>query len=102
MESSTLMSCTEIYFTGNVRINVTLRRVRETIFAAEKQQVLHILYLCSHSLPSMQCACAVLYLLSVVCLALQYISTLSHKWHDFPKKVTEHKMSVLIFFTIYL
>jgi hypothetical protein len=37
---------------------------------------------------------------SVVCLNLQYLqyfSTLSHKWHDFRKKIIEHKMCVLIF-----
>jgi hypothetical protein len=32
--------------TGNVRINVTLRRVRITIFVVEKQYVLHILSVC--------------------------------------------------------
>ena len=37
-------------------------------------------------------------LLSATCPALLNISTLSHKWHDFRgKKVTEHKMCVLIF-----
>jgi hypothetical protein len=34
---------------------------------------------------------------SVVCLALQYFRTLSHKRHDFREKVVEHKMCVLIF-----
>jgi hypothetical protein len=28
-----------------------------------------------------------------------YFLTLSRKWHDFKKKVTEHKMCVLIFCT---
>ena len=32
--------------TGNERINVTLRRIHKTIFAVEKQQVLHILNVC--------------------------------------------------------
>jgi hypothetical protein len=32
--------------TGNVRINVALRRVRVTIVAVEKQSVLHILSVC--------------------------------------------------------
>lgn len=32
--------------TSNARINVALRRLRETIFAVEKQYVLHILSVC--------------------------------------------------------
>ena len=34
--------------------------------------------------------------------ALQYFSTLSHKWHDLKKKFIEHKMYVLIFSTTFL
>jgi hypothetical protein len=36
---------------GNVRINVTLRRVRVTIVAVKKQLVLHILSVCGLNYP---------------------------------------------------
>jgi len=34
---------------------------------------------------------------SVACPGLHYFSTLSPKWHDLIKRVTEHKLCVLIF-----
>ena len=37
---------------------------------------------------------------SVACPAVQYIPTLSHKRHDFRKKVIGHKMCVLVFSTV--
>ena len=39
---------------------------------------------------------------SVPCQPVQYSSTLSHKRHDFRKKVVEHKMFVLIFSTTFV
>ena len=44
----------------------------------------------------MQSACAVS---CVASPALQYVCALCHKWHDFQKKVIEHKMRVLILST---
>ena len=45
----------------------------------------------------MQQACVIL---SAASLAAQSVSKISHKHHDFRKKVTEHKMCVLVFSTI--
>jgi hypothetical protein len=47
----------------------------------------------------MQRACTIS---SVVCSALRYFSTFSHKRNDFRKTVTEHKMCVLSFSTIFV
>ena len=43
----------------------------------------------------MQCTWTMLS--SVACPALQYLFTLSHKWHDFWGGVIEHKLCVLTF-----
>jgi hypothetical protein len=81
--------------------NVTLRRVRETTVAVEKQYVLHI------------CLCVLVRACSLAYPACNTyapyrdviwgssgstaFSTLSHKRHDFRKKVIEHKTYVSIF-----
>jgi hypothetical protein len=39
---------------------------------------------------------------SVICLALSYFFTLSHKWHDFQENLIKHKMNVLIFSTTFV
>jgi hypothetical protein len=39
---------------------------------------------------------------SVAYPALQYFSTLSHKWHDFRETVIEHTMCVSIFSTTFV
>jgi hypothetical protein len=41
-------------------------------------------------------------LLSVVCLAVQYFSTLSDTRHDFRKKVIDHKMCFLFLYNFCL
>jgi hypothetical protein len=39
---------------------------------------------------------------SVACPVLQYFSTLSHKRHDFTKKIAEHNMFVFLFCTSFV
>ena len=54
------------------------------------------------TVPNMQCACAVLYCHLCHAPLCSIFSTLSHKRHDFRKKITEHKMCVLIFCTTFV
>jgi hypothetical protein len=72
--------------------NLTSRRVRVTIVAVEKQQALHIPGV---SAKFMHC----IILSSVACLTVPYLSTLSHKQHDFRQNVIGNKTCVLNFFT---
>jgi hypothetical protein len=68
--------------TDNVRINVTLRRVHGTTVGVEKQKVLHFLRV-SVALVIQQANSMRRIMSSVVCLALPYFTTLSHKRYDF-------------------
>ena len=94
--------------------NVTLRRVRETIVAVEKKEVLHVCVFlhAARGCPG-ACMCVRVALLSlhatrmrhivsfVASLAPPHFSTLSHKRHDFRKNVTEYKICAFIFSTTF-
>ena len=83
-------ACTGI--AGNVRTNVTRRRLRANIVAAEKQCVTYSA--CVYVALGIQLATRMYHitLLSVGCPTLPYSSTFSLKRHDFRKKIIEHKM----------
>jgi len=72
-------------------------RVFVTIFAVEKQQVLNIMSVCVCSLIYPTCNKHAPHCHLWPAPVYHIFSTLSHEWRDFRKKVTEHKMCVLIF-----
>ena len=71
-----------------MRINVTLRRVRLTTVAVEKQKVLHIFSVCVALVIQREKRMRRIILSSVAC-SLYQIFPHSHKQHDFRKRVIE-------------
>jgi hypothetical protein len=72
---------------GNVRVNVTLRRVRETTVTVEKQCVTYSEYVfialfIQHAMPMSH-----IVLLSEACPTLPYLPTLFHKQHSFRERL---------------
>ena len=84
--------------TGNVRINITLRRFCITTVAVEKQYLLTLSDCVSVALHAMH-MCHIL--LSVACLAVPYFSTLSHHATLLGRKLLNIKC-VLIFSKTFL
>jgi hypothetical protein len=79
--------------TSNLRINVILRRVRAITVTVESNNYYTGLSIVNVALVIQHALCMGHITLSfVVCLVLQYFSTLFHKKHDFLKEVMEHKM----------
>ena len=88
--------CTVLNNWGNIRINVTLRRVWLKIFAVEKQYYVFLVCVCSLTYPACKQHAPYCIVLSVL-RGSTVFSTFSHKRHALPKNVSEHKMCVLIF-----
>jgi hypothetical protein len=75
-----------------VKRNIVLRSLNQCDRAtATCINYISLAYVCGFSYGSRK-ERALILLSSVVCLVLQYFSTLSHKRRDFRTKVTEHKM----------
>jgi len=63
-----------------------MRCVRVTIVAVEENSVFIIYFECVSVALLIQHAWRMRYFVTCGCPALQYFSTLSHKWHDFREK----------------
>ena len=74
---------------GSVRINLTMRRVRVTIVAAETLSITYS--------ECVSVTVVIQYVQRMRRTVRPYFSTLSHKWHDFREKLLNIKMCVLIF-----
>jgi hypothetical protein len=77
--------------TGNMHLNVTLRRLRETIFPVEKQCVTYSEFMFVVLVIQLAKRMRRILSLSVACPNVQYFSTLSHQRHDLKKKVLKIK-----------
>ena len=71
--------------------NITLRCIRATIFAVGKKYYILWVCFCSLRYPAYSVHAPYCHLWPI---CLQYFSTLSHKWHDFFKNVTEHNFFI--------
>jgi hypothetical protein len=88
--------------TGNVRTyNVTLKRVRKIIVTVEKQYFTFWLCVCSLSYPALKRVGSFVFS-SVAYLVPTHFHTLSHERENFRKKISELKMCVLIFSTVFI
>ena len=88
--------------TGNVRINVTLKRVRVTTTAVEKHSVSHISSECCIALFIQHAKRMRLIMSSVACPAALYFSTSSHKRHDFRGGWELLNMNYMFWFSLQL
>ena len=86
---------------GQCTYNVTLTHVHATTFVVESNKY-YMLWVCVCSL-GFEHTMWLCHMWFVACPHLQNFSTLSHKWDNLKKKkVTEHKMCVLIFSTTFV
>jgi hypothetical protein len=82
---------------NNVWPNVTRRRTSATTVPGKSIKYSECVFVAL----GIQHAVRMCHIFAAACLAVHCSSTLSHKQNDFGKKVTEHKMCVLISSTIY-